>query len=213
MRIRLAYSRSDAIRFTGHLDTQRVWERTLRRSRLPVAFSQGFNPQARIQIACALPLGFTSLCELLDFWLDTECPLTEIEQAVSKTVPPGIAILSLAEVDPHQRALQTQVIAAQYRVTLLDPFPLADIEQRLQGLLAEASLCRERRGKTYDLRPLIETLSSSTAADGTPQMTMRLSARENATGRPEEVVSALGFDPLLAHYCRTELFLNELPTS
>ena len=211
MRNRVTYTRSDAIRFTGHLDFQRVWERTLRRSRLPVAYSQGFNPQARIQIACALPLGFTSQCELLDFWLEADRPLAEIEQALAGSVPPGIEVLHLEEVDPHQPALQTQVTGTQYRVTLLDPYSSSDLELRIQNLLAAPSLCRTWREKTYDLRPLVETLACSPTADGNPQIIMRLSARQNATGRPEEVLSALGLKPLLAYYDRTHLFLIDSP--
>jgi len=197
------------MRFTGHLDLQRVWERTLRRSRLPVAYSQGYNPQARIQIACALPLGFTSQCELLDFWIETERSLSEIELALAGAVPPGIEVLHLAEVDAHQPALQTQVIATQYRVTLLDPCSLVDLESRIQNLLAAHSIIRIWREKSYDLRPLVETLACSPTENGNPQIIMRLSARQNATGRPEELLSALNLNPLLAHYDRTQLFLED----
>jgi len=212
MRIRVTYARSDSIRYTGHLDMQRVWERTLRRSRLPVAYSQGFNPQARIQIACALPLGFTSQCELLDFWLESERPLPEIKLALENAVHPGIEVLNLAEVDLHQSALQTQVIATQYQVTLLDSYALTDIQLCIQNLLAESSLCRTWREKLYDLRPLVEILACAESADGSPMIIMRLSARQNATGRPEEVLSALGLNPLLARYDRTQLLLENLST-
>ena len=47
------------MRFTGHLDLHRAWERTFRRAHLPLAYTQGFHPQPRIQLAGALPLGFT----------------------------------------------------------------------------------------------------------------------------------------------------------
>lgn len=197
------------MRFTGHLDLQRVWERTLRRSRLPLAYSQGYNPQARIQIACALPLGFTSQCELLDFWLMAERPLSEIDQALAGAVPPGIVVLHLAEVDAHQPALQTQVMATQYRVSLFDPYAFSDLELRIQNLLTSPNLRRTWREKSYDLRPLVESLVCSPTDDGNPQIIMRLSARENATGRPEEVLSALILNPLLAYYDRTHLFLKD----
>jgi radical SAM-linked protein len=44
------------MRYTGHLDLHRAWERTFRRARLPLAYSQGFHPQPRLNLACALPL-------------------------------------------------------------------------------------------------------------------------------------------------------------
>ena len=210
MRVRLSYSELELIRFTGHLDLQRVWERTFRRSKLPVAYSKGFHPQARIQIACALPLGFTSLCELLDFWLDGAIPLAEIEKALTKAIPPGIRIDQFEEVDPSQPPLQTQVIASDYMVTLLDPIISQDLELRVNNLLSNSSLIRIRREKQYDLRPLVEDLVGHSKPDQRSQIFMRLSARENATARPEEVLSALGFDPFAARIERTHLILKSV---
>ncbi len=205
MRVRITFSRSEATRFTGHLDMQRAWERTLRRSRLPAAYSQGFNPQARIQIACALPLGFTSQCEVLDFWLEQECSLSEIERALKNALIPGIEVIGLNEVDLHQPPLQTQVVSAQYLVTLLDPINPSELETRIRNLNTAKTLIRTRKDKHYDLRPLIEALSCSSTVDDLSQISMCLSARQNATGRPEELLSALGVDPHLARYERTQL--------
>jgi hypothetical protein len=61
------------------------------------------------------------------------------------------------------------------------------LEQKINEVMASASLPRQRRGKSYDPRPLIEKLEL--AAEN--QIRMRLSAREGATGRPEEVLSVL----------------------
>lgn len=206
MRIRLTYSETDTLRFTGHLDMQRVWERMFRRSRLPIAYSQGFHPQARIQIASALPLGFTSRCELLDFWLDGSFTAEEIEKALEATVHPGIRISHVAEVDLTSPALQTRVAACEYQVTFLDPNSTADLEARVQNILSKLNLPRVRREKNYDLRPLIESIDLIRTEDQ-PQLLMRLTARENATGRPDEVLLAMGLDPFTAKIERTQLFL------
>ena len=81
-RIRVAYTKGSSLRFTGHLDMQRLWERLLRRSRLPVRYSQGFHPRARLNLASALPLGFISEAELLDFWMNEPLPLEEVQQRI-----------------------------------------------------------------------------------------------------------------------------------
>ncbi len=72
-------------------------------------------------------------------------------------------------------------------------------------MLAQTTLPRTRRDKAYDLRPLIETLQYAGAADIGHGLEMRLTAREGATGRPEEVVAALGCDPAEARYHRRRL--------
>ena len=58
-RIRLTYSKGGELKYTGNLDMMKVWERTFRRARLRIAYSQGFNPQPKIHQALPLPLGFT----------------------------------------------------------------------------------------------------------------------------------------------------------
>lgn len=78
MRLRLTFAKTDAMRFTGNLDLHRTWERTIRRAGLPLAYSQGFHPQPRLNLASALPLGFTSQFEMVDVWLENEMPLEQI---------------------------------------------------------------------------------------------------------------------------------------
>lgn len=107
MRVRITFSKTDAMKYVGHLDLHRTWERTFRRSGLPLAYSQGFHPQPRLNLACALPLGFTSQCEILDAWLEQDIPLDEIRQVVSGALPPGLEIHTLGDIDANSPALQT----------------------------------------------------------------------------------------------------------
>ncbi len=207
MRARVTYSKSDAIRFTGHLDLQRVWERTFRRSHLPVSYSKGFNPQARIQIASALPLGFTSTCEVMDFWLDRTVNAQEIEQALKDSVPPGIRISNIEVVDDHLPPLQTQVVSNEYQVTLLENGNQVEISGRIHDFMAAPSVLRVRRNKTYDLRSLVEEIELRTGSPETTVIWMRMAARQGATGRPEEMLAALDLQPEVARYERIKMIM------
>ena len=69
MRLRLTFTKTGSLKYTGHLNLHRTLERTFRRAGLPLAYSQGFNPQPRMNLAEALPLGITSECEVMDVWL------------------------------------------------------------------------------------------------------------------------------------------------
>jgi len=206
-RIRLTYRRGAALRYISHLEMQQVWERTFRRARLPLAYSQGFNPHPRLHMASALPLGFLSRCEIIDVWLESQHDVLEVQARAGASAPPGLTIETAENVDLHAPALQTQVQAAEYRALPLDPIDPGLLAAALSGLLQASSLPRERRGKTYDLRPLIETLEIKTS-ESQPELVMRLTAREGATGRPEEVLEALGLDPTAARIERTALILN-----
>ena len=194
IRLRIDYAKTAAMRYTSNLDVHKSWERTLRRARLPLAYSQGFHPQPRIHQASPLPLGLISQAEVIDIWLEEELPLDEIRARLIQAAPPGIEIQSIQPVELQEPNLQSQVLAAQYVVTFLDPIPLALLEEGIQRLLGASSLPRERRDRKYDLRPLIEKLEILPATpDGRVQVGIQLASRPNATGRPDEVLAELGF--------------------
>lgn len=202
MRIRITFAKTDHMRYTSHLDVHRTWERTLRRARLPLSYSQGFNKRPKLNLAAALPLGFTSDCELVEFWLDGDHPLTAVESQLREAAPPGIEILSIEEIDHQTPKVPNLIDSAQYAVSLFESVP--DLDGRVSDILAAEELPRERRGKPYDLRPLIEEISIGDANN----LNFQLAARSGATGRPEEVLKALGIDPLEARVHRSKLLLK-----
>ena len=216
MRIRITFSKTGSLRYTGHLDLHKIWERTIRRAGLPLAYTQGFHPGPKIQLASALPLGFASRAELVDLWLDESAgPLAMPKpNQLQPAAPPGLTILQVEQVDERAPALQNLVASAEYQVTLLDPVDPADLQRKVAGLLAAPSLPRERRGKPYDLRPLVEALElrdccgQPLPAEGPApvvQVAMKLAAREGATGRPEEVLDVLGIPLEATRIERTRL--------
>lgn len=210
-RLRIRFEKNEHMRYIGHLDLFKAWERTFRRAHLPLAYSQGFHPQPRLHLASALPLGFTSQCEVLDVWLEDELPIEEVGTALEETMPPGIKIGAIQLVDLRQPSLQTRVISADYEITLLEPVP--HLDQDLRALREADSLPRQRRGKAYDLRPLIEALDRlPDGSDNHPRLYARLTAQEGATGRPEELLGVLGIPVENARVHRTRLnFIQETP--
>jgi radical SAM-linked protein len=218
MRLRITFSKTGSLRYTGHLDLQTVWERTARRTALSLAYTHGFHPGPKIQIASALPLGYAGCAEIVDLWLDTDPgDYAETQERLQAGSPPGLTILKIEAVDEHGPALQTQVASADYTVTLLEPVSGSDLQLRVANLLAAESLPRQRRGKPYDLRPLIEELTLTPFPPGRVpdrvegqgvRLFMRLAAREAATGRPEEVLDVLGIPFESTRIERTRLILK-----
>ncbi len=211
MRARITFSKSGQLRYIGHLDLQTLWERAARRAGLPLAYSHGFHPQPKITFASALPLGFSSRGEVMDIRLQSDIALEELPRRLSGALPAGISVLDVQQVDDAEPALQTQVCSAEYEVTLLDPAERADLQAAIQRLLNAQALPRTRREKPYDLRPLIEELRllpTAEASDGSLRIFMRLSAREAATGRPEEVLHELSIEPNSARVERTRLIFG-----
>lgn len=208
-RVRITYGKIGPQRYTGNLDMHTVWERTLRRAGLPLAYTQGFNPHPRFHLASTLPLGASSRCELMDVWLVNPPDLAIMRAQIEAAAPPGLEVYALETVSLQQPALQTQIQASEFCVTLLDWPADQDLAGRITALLEAISLPREWRGKTYDLRPLVEEIRRVKQKEGEPpQLLMRLAAREGATGRPEEVLSVMGIDPFSTRVERTAIVIQ-----
>lgn len=205
MRLRITFSKQGPLRYTGHLDLHKIWERAARRAELPLTYSQGFHPHPQIQLAAALPLGFSSRCEVVDLKLNEPIPLEGLVGRLQNAVPSGLRILAVESVEERAPALQTQVVAAEFEVELLEDIDADELNRRLNSVIAADSLPRERRGKPYDLRPLIELLEFYAHP---ARLFMRLAAREGATGRPEEVLDVLGIPLEKARVERTRLIFR-----
>lgn len=190
MRIQITFTKQGALRYTGHLDLHRLWERAARRAELPLAYSQGFHPQPKMSMAAALPLGFSSRCEVLDMRLEKDIPLNGLRDKLQATLPPDIQVLSIEQTDDRAPALQTQVVSAEYDVKLTEAIDGSKLKRKVDSVMESKSIIRTRRGREYDLRPLILSLNCS--EEQPPFIHMLLSAREGATGRPEEVLDVLG---------------------
>jgi len=204
MRLRITFAKTNAMRFTGHLDLHRAWERTIRRARLPLTYSQGFNPRPKINLAAALPLGFTSSFEMVDIWIDDTLSQTEIKSRLRETTPPGIEIIQVETVDPKGPKLPNLIQSSVYEITLQDP--VNELEDQIKTILNSKMIMRVRRGKEYDLRPLIEDFSLQ--PEEKIKFHIQLAARPGATGRPDEVLSVLGIPPHTALVHRTEIIFQ-----
>ena len=201
-RYRITFGKGRELRFTGHLDLHRAWERTLRRAEIPLAYSEGFNPRPKINIGAALPLGCTSEADLVDVELTQAVEIAELAEALNVAAPPGLTVSEIATVAHGTPKLQKLITSSEYLI----PVPDQDrriLQARIQAILAADKLPRARRNKKYDLRPLIEDLSLSEPME----LRLQLAARSGATGRPDEVLRALELDPtpLLPHRARLVL--------
>ncbi len=198
------------MRFTGHLDLFRTLARTMRRANLPLVYSQGFNSRPKIMLASALPLGYTSQCEIVDFWLDDGLTLAQVSEALDKAAPPGIVFREVVEVPLDAPKLQNDIRSSTFKITLQQPAP--DLADKVAAMLALADIPREkerkRKKRVYNLRELIygaEVLAPT--AEGEPRLQLILRAEEGFTGRPDDVLDYLGLEPLQAQVHRVAITL------
>jgi radical SAM-linked protein len=222
-RLRIRFSKHGKIRFTSHRDVARMWERALRRSRLPVALSQGFNPHPLLSFGLALPTGCESLGEYLDVRLDPldavspEPALEDLPALLSTLLPEGIVVQAVKPLDMGQNSLQQEVASCDWQLEVR-AVAGEELKERIERVLAAPSLPvqRERKGRQTedDIRPAILTLAmdpqSGSEQDEIEHIgRFRASLATHPRGvRPGDLVVALGTDVVLARACRTHQWIE-----
>jgi radical SAM-linked protein len=197
LRLRLTFATNDSVKYVGHLDMARTFERAIRRARLPLAYTQGFNPQPRIQFAAALPVGFTGQAELVDIFLNEVLAPDEVVDRLAESLPPGVRPIAAAPVPREVPSLQSMLTAARYLAEVETGESDQAFARRLADFLARPSAPRERRrGKetaAYDLRPLVLDLRYAGPCAGGQSFETLMRSESGATGRPDELLAELGF--------------------
>ncbi len=210
-RLRLTFSKNGPARFISHLDLARALERALNRAALPVAYTQGFNRRPRLSLAAALPLGYTSAAEVADVWLAEAVEPEAFRARLMARMAPGIAVLAVTEAPLTAPSLQQQLAESVYEVELPVGVDVAGLRQAVAELLAAGSLVRQRhrpkdnRAQSFDLRPLILDLTLDEGESGAPRLRLRLVQSATRMGRPDDVLAALGLEPLDARIHRVGL--------
>ena len=209
-RLRITFSQSGALRYVGHLDMVRTWERGLRRAGAPLAYSGGFNPGPRLYFASGLPLGATGRAEIVDVLLTEAMAPDAFLAAVGPHMPAGLALIRAEEAPLKTPALQGLLRASVWRVDVQSDESPAALASRIDALLAQEAIPAHKRRKgrdaSYDLRPLVLDLGYAGQPEpGWHRMAMTLRSEPSATGRADAVLSALGLGDAVARIERVQL--------
>jgi len=194
------------------MDVVTTWTRAFRRAGIPLAYSQGFNPRAKIQVAGSLPVGTMGSAELMDITLTEPMEPDAILARVSATLPHGYRLLAVEPLAPGAPGLQASLRQAKYRVTLETDLPADELRARIERLLAQTEIVqtrvRRKRRETFDLRPMIISLSLLEKRGDDAVLAMTLSAGQHGNVRPEAVLTALGINNEWYQAERTKLVFD-----
>jgi radical SAM-linked protein len=191
------FAKGEAVKYISHLDLMRALERAMRRARLPLAYSEGFNPRPRVSYASAMSVGHTSDAELLALGLAQPMDPTDVMHALNANLPDGLRILQAWATPPHKpKTTLGDIDTAEYVVMIEGPLEGLDLERSVAELSAQDRIwirrVRDRSAKDMDLRPLVKAVKLA-RLDGR-QAELHLTLRTGSAGgaRPEEVLAALG---------------------
>jgi radical SAM-linked protein len=157
MRALYQFAKLRRLRFVSHLDLQRFMQMALRRTSLPVAYSQGFNPHPVMSFASALAVGWTSDCEILDIKLSERVTEAFAFREMASALPPDMPLKRVRLVEDSHPAMMALLRMAEYRIDLSGEGAEATVGA-VEGYLAESSVIALRKTKSgekpADIRPM-----------------------------------------------------------
>ena len=193
-KVRLTFRKADSLRWLSHHDLMRTFERMLHRAALPFRRSQGFHPHPRLIFALSLPLGVIGQAEIVELELDECLALEEIRDRLTRQAPAGLEILDIKRIAFNETA---HVVGFCYGLTV-PAERIGATRARLDAnpLAAECWVERTRPSpRRLDIRPFVRRLHLD---DDTGRLEMDLFLMPQGTARPEEVLSLVGLDGLIA---------------
>jgi radical SAM-linked protein len=209
-KVRLRFAKCGDLRLVSHRDIMRCLERMLRRARIPIALTQGFNPRPKVTFALALGLGIESRCEVVDFELVEPLEPADLIRRLKLVAPAGFDWLDAGPLPIDSPPPRPKTV--EYSIPVLDERRVT-AQANLSSLLSSTTwpLTRRRpnRESIFDLRP--EVIAAELTVNGLLQFRLKVSA--DGSARPEELLEALMLRDLLdqgAVLTRTDVEL-ELP--
>ncbi len=188
-RVRIRWGKTSRYRYMSHLDNLRMLERAIRRARLPVAYSQGFNPSMKLSFGPPLPLGFTSEAEYVDITLEVNLMPYMID-ALRKKLPEGITLEDARIVLGKNASLSASLNRVEYRVPTDCWEDQTALQRNLDQIMSAETLMIERHGKettkTVDLRPAIFDFRIESGT-----LLMQLGIGDAGYARPDEIAGLL----------------------
>ena len=219
MKARIKFRKYGVMKFIGHLDVMRFFQKVMRRADIPIAFTQGFSPHMIMSFAQPLGVGVTSDGEYFDIELKESISSVKAVEQMNKAMVEGMEVVSFVEIpDDKKCSGMTIVAAAEYAVSLLESGKTSDItceitdawKEKITEFMAQPEIRilkqTKRSEKEVDIKPMIYDME---VCDNKVCMFLATGSEQNL--KPDLVMKAfLTFagEPLDTplHYHRVEVY-------
>jgi len=207
------------MKFIGHLDLMRFFQKAVRRAGIDIAYSGGFNPHQLMSFASPLGVGLTSNGEYLDIVInnkDSEVDIADLQKRLAHEMVEGVGIIAISSLSETAGNAMASVAAADYTVKFNDKIMLdfdwySQFEAFLQNETIIYTKCTKKVTRDIDLKPLIY---KTTIKPENKAIYMLVNASSADSIKPQFVIEAF-FDYIGQHLpefaldiCREEIYAN-----
>ena len=224
MRARVRFEKNGIMRYVGHLDLMRFFQKAVKRANLPIRYSEGFNPHQIMSFASPLGVGLTSEGEYMDIDLKEEVPSRVGLKALNDNMVEGLTITGFRYLPEDAEKCMSAVSAASYIVTYKDCKDdacyienILDLKEKFFDEASRINIVKKtKKGeRELDLKPLIYRFNIE-IKDRVPVYDLMISSGSTDNIKPELVIKAfhefLGlpeFDELSLDIRRIDMFTGQ----
>ncbi|MFT3983782.1 MAG: TIGR03936 family radical SAM-associated protein [Lachnospiraceae bacterium] len=191
MKIRIKFSKRGAVKFIGHLDVMRYFQKLMRRADIPIAYSGGMSPHQVMSFALPLGIGLESDAEYMDIEITEPVLSAEAIEAMNKVAAEGIMVLSFRKLPETAGNAMASVAAADYLISFREKFrPPFSLKEAFADLMGQEEIIINKKTKRseqeIDLKPSIYRHEETEDT-----VMLRLSCGSVTNIKPELVMEAL----------------------
>ena len=193
LKIRIKYTKTGVLRFIGHLDVMRLFQKAIRRAKLSVSYSQGFSPHQIISFAAPMPLGMTSEGEYFDGEFDSVTSTEDMMKRLNDTLPEGVRVLDIVKLPENAKPSMSIVSASDYYIYKNDECDNDNLEKLISFIdrfnnESKVEIIKKTKTKEElsDIKPAIYKLEKKDEG-----IYMLLASGSMLNLKPELVVEAL----------------------
>ncbi len=193
MKLRIKFAKSGAMRFVGHLDIMRYFQKAIRRAEIDIAFSEGFSPHQIMSFAAPLGVGLESRGEYFDVEVRSYTTSEEMKERLNRVMVPGMEVLSVTMLEEHAKNAMASVAAASYSVRFREGYEQGfDWVGRSAVFYAQSSIPVTKKTKKsevqLDLKPAIYAMEAREGEDGSQALYLLVDASSSGNIKPSLVM-------------------------
>lgn len=220
LKIRIKFRKYGVMKFIGHLDIMRYFQKCMRRGGIDITYSEGFSPHQIMSFAAPLGVGITSDGEYVDIEVNSTKSSKESLQALNEVMVEGVEITSYRKLGDSDKKAMSLVAAADYELRIKDNYevPDVDFEAALDKFFYQPSEIlitkqTKKSEKVMDLKQLVYDFKIYREADR-PVFYLKVSTGSTDNLKPELVLASfyeylgLDFEPLSIQIHRIDVYGN-----
>lgn len=218
MKVRIKFAKEGIMRFIGHLDMMRYFQKAFRRSGIDIQYSQGFSPHQLISFAAPLGVGLTSTGEYMDIVMGN-CPSSEeLVRLINEQMVEGVRILSAVALPDNSKNAMSIVTTADYKIRFRENMePDFDLKSSIEQFMSQDTIMvtkkTKKSEKTMDIKSMIHQFYADESG-----CFMNVATGSTQNLKPEQVMATLyqymdrTFDPFTIYIHRCETYGENFKT-